>query len=159
MKTKFWKKLIWYATYLLTAIGLSPGGRSTVHIYTQIIHRMIQNKQYVHRTTQQFWKSAGHALSWLVIPWHLPYNRGKCTEKPQSGFICILLLTLNCWQCLFTQYTAVTSYLLTVNSCRQHFMFGYYNGTSTFFSPTNETFISISCERSMENKRMKRNEM
>ena len=33
--------------YLLTAIGLSPGGSSTVHIYTQTIHRMIQNKQYI----------------------------------------------------------------------------------------------------------------
>jgi len=30
--------------YLLTAIGLSPGGSSTIHIYTQTIHR----------TTQQF---------------------------------------------------------------------------------------------------------
>jgi len=27
--------------YLLTAIGLSPGGSSTVHIYTQKIHRTI----------------------------------------------------------------------------------------------------------------------
>jgi hypothetical protein len=33
--------------YLLTAIGLTPGGRSTVHIYTQTIHRTIQNKQYI----------------------------------------------------------------------------------------------------------------
>jgi hypothetical protein len=33
--------------YLLTAIGLPPGGRSTVHIYTQTIHRTIQNKQYI----------------------------------------------------------------------------------------------------------------
>ena len=33
--------------YLLTAIGLSPGGRSTVHIYTQTVHRTIQNKQYI----------------------------------------------------------------------------------------------------------------
>ena len=32
--------------YLLTAIGLTPGGSSTVHIYTQIIHRTTQNKQY-----------------------------------------------------------------------------------------------------------------
>ena len=32
---------------LLTAIGLSPGGSSTVHIYTQTIHRTIQNKQYI----------------------------------------------------------------------------------------------------------------
>jgi hypothetical protein len=31
--------------YLLTAIGLSPCGNSTVHIYTQTIHRTIQNKQ------------------------------------------------------------------------------------------------------------------
>ena len=33
--------------YLLTAIGLSPGGRSTVYIYTQTIHRTIQNTQYI----------------------------------------------------------------------------------------------------------------
>jgi hypothetical protein len=33
--------------YLLTAIGLSPGGRSTVHISTEKIHRTIQNKQYI----------------------------------------------------------------------------------------------------------------
>jgi len=33
--------------YLLTAIGLAPGGSSTVHIYTQTIHRTTQNKQYV----------------------------------------------------------------------------------------------------------------
>jgi len=33
--------------YLLTAIGLSPGGSSTVHIYTQTIHRTRQNKQYI----------------------------------------------------------------------------------------------------------------
>ena len=51
--------------YLLTAIVLSPGGSSTVHIYTQTIHRTIQNEQYI-RTTQQFWKSADRAPSWLV---------------------------------------------------------------------------------------------
>ena len=33
--------------YLLTAIGLSPNGSSTVHIYTHTIHRTIQNKQYI----------------------------------------------------------------------------------------------------------------
>ena len=38
----------WYdMIYLLTAIGLSPGGRSAVHIYTHTIHRTIQNKQYI----------------------------------------------------------------------------------------------------------------
>jgi hypothetical protein len=46
--------------YLLTAIGLAPGGSSTVHIYTQTpggsgtvhiytqtTHRTTQNKQYI----------------------------------------------------------------------------------------------------------------
>ena len=71
--------------YLLTAIELSPGGSSTVHIYTQTIHRTIQNKQYIQQQQQQFWKSAGRTPSWQVLPWHLPYNRVKRTEKPQSG--------------------------------------------------------------------------
>jgi len=39
--------MIYDVIYLLTAIGLSPGGSSTVHIYTQTIHRTIKNKQYV----------------------------------------------------------------------------------------------------------------
>jgi len=43
--------MIWYdmkydMIYLLAAIGLTPGGSSTVHIYTQTIHRTTQNKQY-----------------------------------------------------------------------------------------------------------------
>jgi len=33
--------------YLLTAVGLTPGGSSTVHIYTQSVHRTTQNKQYI----------------------------------------------------------------------------------------------------------------
>ena len=33
--------------YLSTAIGLSHVGSSTVHIYTQTIHRTTQNKQYI----------------------------------------------------------------------------------------------------------------
>jgi len=33
--------------YLLTANELSPGGSSTVHIYTKTIHRTTQNKQYI----------------------------------------------------------------------------------------------------------------
>jgi hypothetical protein len=37
--------------YLLTVIGLTPGGSSTVHIYTQTIRRTIQNKQYIEHTT------------------------------------------------------------------------------------------------------------
>ena len=33
--------------YFLNAIRVSPGGSSTVHIYTQTIHRTMQNKQYI----------------------------------------------------------------------------------------------------------------
>jgi len=32
-------------TYLLTAIGLTPDGISTVHIYTQTIHRTTKSTQ------------------------------------------------------------------------------------------------------------------
>ena len=56
---------------------------AVIHICTQTIHRMIQNKQYIEQHNN--WMSAGRALSWVVIPWHLPYNRGKSMEKPQSG--------------------------------------------------------------------------
>jgi len=62
--------------YLLTAFGLTPGGSCTVHIYTQTIHRTTQ------LTTG---KSAGRVPPLWVIPWHLPYNWGKSTEKLQSG--------------------------------------------------------------------------
>jgi len=34
--------------YLLTAIGLTPGGIRTVHIYTQTIHRTTQSNR-IHR--------------------------------------------------------------------------------------------------------------
>jgi len=69
--------------YLLTAIGLTPGGSSTVHIYTKTVHRSTQNKQYMEEHNNL--EECGPAPSWLVIPWHLPYNSGKSTEKPQSG--------------------------------------------------------------------------
>jgi len=38
--------------YLFTAIGLTPGGSSTVHIYTQTIPRTTQLTQTIHITTQ-----------------------------------------------------------------------------------------------------------
>jgi len=38
--------------YLITAVALTPGGSSTVHIYTQTIHRTTQSTQKIHRTTQ-----------------------------------------------------------------------------------------------------------
>ena len=36
----------------LTAIGLTPGGSSTVHIYTKTIHRTTKSTQTIRRTTQ-----------------------------------------------------------------------------------------------------------
>jgi hypothetical protein len=39
--------MIYGMIYLLTAIGFPPGGSSTVHIYTQTVHRTTQNKQYI----------------------------------------------------------------------------------------------------------------
>jgi len=36
--------------YLLTAIGLPPGGSSTVHIYAKTIYRTTQNKHYIEDT-------------------------------------------------------------------------------------------------------------
>jgi len=41
-----------YDMIYLTSIGLTPGSSSTVHIYTQTIHRTTQSKQTIHRTTQ-----------------------------------------------------------------------------------------------------------
>jgi len=35
--------------YLLTAIGLTPGGSSTVHIYIQTVHRITQLTTLVRR--------------------------------------------------------------------------------------------------------------
>jgi len=39
-----------YDMIYLTAIRLTPGGSSTVHIYTQIMHRTTQSTQTIHRT-------------------------------------------------------------------------------------------------------------
>jgi uncharacterized integral membrane protein len=39
--------------YLLTAIGLTPGGSSTVHIYTQTVHRTTQITKKTQITTEQ----------------------------------------------------------------------------------------------------------
>jgi len=80
--------------YLLTAVGLMPGGSSTVHIYTQAIHRTTplttlvgrlsgirtqrgETKINVELTAYRLLpngNSADLALSLRVIPWHLPYN-------------------------------------------------------------------------------------
>ena len=44
--------------YLLTGIELPPSGSSTVHIYTQTIHRT-RSTTTTHRTTQLIWEEFG----------------------------------------------------------------------------------------------------
>jgi hypothetical protein len=44
---RFERVMIYDMIYLFNAIGLPPGGSSTVQIYTQTIHRTTQNKQYI----------------------------------------------------------------------------------------------------------------
>jgi len=61
----------------LTAVGLPPYGSSTVHIYTQTIHRTTQHKQYIEQHISLIRKSADHAPSLRGIPWHLPYKLRK----------------------------------------------------------------------------------
>ena len=63
---------LWYdMIYLLTANGLSPGGRSTVHIYTQTIHRTIRNKQYIEQK-QTIYRANKQYIEHLV-----PYKTDK----------------------------------------------------------------------------------
>jgi hypothetical protein len=70
-----------------------------IYIYTQYIQVYNRNwfdtrwQQYsthlhtnnTHNTEKGKLGSAGRAPSFRVIPWHLPYNGGKSTEKPQLG--------------------------------------------------------------------------
>jgi hypothetical protein len=52
--------------YLLTAIGLTPGGNSTIHIYTQTVHRTTQNKQHIeqHKNVSQNACGFHHKQKW-----------------------------------------------------------------------------------------------
>ena len=60
--------LIWYdMIYLFTAIGLTSGGGSTVHIYTQTLHRPTQSTTLVGRLLLQAKKcvvQSGKYSSW-----------------------------------------------------------------------------------------------
>ena len=60
-------------TYLSTATGLTPGGSSTVHNYTQTIYRMTQITTEKYKK-QLIVKSAGRAPSLQDLHRHLAYN-------------------------------------------------------------------------------------
>ena len=69
--------------YLLTAIRLSPGGSSTVHIYTQTIHRTKQNKQYTeqHNNLGECGLCPVLARSTLAFVLQLRKKHGKTTVR------------------------------------------------------------------------------
>ena len=50
--------MVYGMIYLLTAIGLTPGGSSTVHIYKQTVHRTKQ-------ITTNLFQNAIHILMFL----------------------------------------------------------------------------------------------
>ena len=62
--------------YLSTAIGMTPGGSSTVHIYTQTIHRTTQITQKTQITTGKSEKSADCAPSL-----HFMFRVGNAKQK------------------------------------------------------------------------------
>ena len=76
--------MVWYdMIYLLTAIGLAPGGSSTVHIYTETIHRTKQKKQYIEKYNNFGRVRAVPRLGHLYPDICLTTEE-KNTEKPQS---------------------------------------------------------------------------
>jgi len=67
--------MIRYDMIYLTAIGSTPGGSSTVHIYTkQYIEQNNRHKQYIEQDSSLIRKSADRAPSLRGVPWHLRYN-------------------------------------------------------------------------------------
>jgi len=50
-----------------------------------VVQYTFTHKQYIEQHHSLIRKSADRAPSLRAIPWHLPYNWGKSTEKPQSG--------------------------------------------------------------------------
>jgi len=59
----------------------------STHLHTNNTQKnTIDTKQYIEQHSSLIWKSADRAPSLRGISWHLPYNRGKSTEKPQSGW-------------------------------------------------------------------------
>ena len=81
--------------YLLTAIGLTPGGSTTVHIYTQTIHRTTQLQLTTHRTTKltSNWEECGPCPVFgsytLAFALHLRKKHGKTSVrvvKPESDY-------------------------------------------------------------------------
>jgi hypothetical protein len=81
--------------YLLTAIGLTPGGSSTVHIYTQTIQRTTKKnkKKYMEQHKKKHYieqhknklEQCGPCPVLVSFTLAFAFQLRKNTEKPQSG--------------------------------------------------------------------------
>jgi hypothetical protein len=69
--------------YLLTAVWLPPSGSSTIHIYTQTIHRTTLKKQYIEQ--QKNLEECGPRPVFVGYTLAFALQPRKKHEKPQSG--------------------------------------------------------------------------
>jgi hypothetical protein len=69
--------------YLLTEIGLPPGGSSTVHIYTQQYTERQKNKQYIeqHKSEEQCGPCPVFARYTLALALQLRKKHGKTSVR------------------------------------------------------------------------------
>jgi uncharacterized integral membrane protein len=80
--------------YLLTAIGLTPGDNSTVHIYTQTIHR----------TTQLIWEECG------PCPVFANYILAFALQLTKKAQINLSEVLLHCLQGAYILFAEVLKY-------------------------------------------------
>ena len=66
--------------YLLNAIGYPPGGSSTVHIYTQTIHRTTQNKRCIEQKLKECGPCPFFAGFTLAFALQLRKKHGKTCQ-------------------------------------------------------------------------------
>ena len=92
----------------LTAIGLTPGGSSTLHIYTQTIHRTTQSTQTMHRITQITNTEQRNSL--IEIEWILD-THDVVVRIPLIWLINIIQYMLACIQYMLTYIQYVLTYI------------------------------------------------
>ena len=70
---------------MLTAIGLTPGGSSTVHIYKQATHRTTQSTKTIHRTTQNLGRVRAVPRLYELYPGICLTTEEKARENLSQG--------------------------------------------------------------------------
>jgi hypothetical protein len=83
-----WNMYIYMYIYIFNRNWVDTGWQQYItHLvdtrWQQYITHLHTNS--THNTEKEKLGSVGRAPSLRVIPWHLPYNWGKSTEKPQLG--------------------------------------------------------------------------